>query len=113
MTRPVEIGNLLADLPCARDGEQCENLVASGAVRIERIVSAGQATPDGEFYDQEWDEWVAVLQGSATLEIDGEAGELQMVGGDWVFLPAGCRHRVTATSANPACLWLAVHAPKK
>ncbi len=109
MSRPLQIGNLLANLPCARDGEQTEQLASCNSVRIERIVSAGQITPEGTWYDQAWDEWVAVLQGSATLVFDGDAEDLSLTVGDWILLPAGCRHRVSATSSDPVCLWLAVH----
>ena len=36
-------------------------------LRIERIVSKGQTTPPGQWYDQDQDEWVILLQGQATL----------------------------------------------
>jgi cupin 2 domain-containing protein len=109
MTQDLTIGNLLTNLPCAHDAEQIQPLVTTNRVRIERIVSAGQITPEGRWYDQAWDEWVAVLQGSATLEFDDDQEDLTLAVGDWVLLPAGCRHRVYATSSDPACLWLAVH----
>ncbi len=112
MTPDLTIGNLLANLPCARDAEQTQPLAEMDGVRIERIVSAGQITTEGTWYDQGWDEWVAVLQGSATLEFDGGRDDLALTKGDWVLLPAGCRHRVSGTSTDPACLWLAVHAPQ-
>jgi cupin 2 domain-containing protein len=43
-------------------------------VRFERIVSAGQATPVDAPYDQDHDEWVLLLAGSAGLWIEGAGG---------------------------------------
>ena len=109
MNEPLDIGNLLANLPCAQETEQSETLLSMGPVRIERIVSAGQVTPEGVWYDQNGDEWVAVLQGSATLSFDDGRGDAHLSAGGWICLPAGCRHRVRATSTDPVCIWLAVH----
>jgi cupin 2 domain-containing protein len=50
-------GSLFTDLP---DGplasERLDELVRAGGVRIERIVSTGQATEPGEWLDQAWDD---------------------------------------------------------
>ena len=73
---------------------------------VERIVSHGHTTPPGEWYDQDRDEWVMVLQGEATLEYPG-GSTLHLVQGMHVLLPAHCKHRVAHTSTP--CLWLAVH----
>ncbi|MGB0931616.1 MAG: cupin domain-containing protein [Chitinophagales bacterium] len=79
-------------------------------VLIERIISAGQITPENEWYDQEKDEWVVLLQGKATLLFDEVGGELlSLKGGDSVFIEAKRKHRVVFTSKEPACIWLAVH----
>ena len=48
-----EIHNILANLPPALSGEAFEAIAGSDSVRIERIVSRGQATPEGEWYEQE------------------------------------------------------------
>ncbi len=81
-------------------------LSGSGAFRVERIVSGGQTTPEGEWYDQDQDEWVVVIEGAARLQYDnGE--EIALGRGDSLFLPRHKRHRVTFTSVP--CLWLAVH----
>lgn len=78
-----------------------------GGFRLERILSCGQVSPDGFWYDQECDEWVLLIQGRARLAF--EDGELVLGPGDSLLIPAGCRHRVTFTSASPPCLWLALH----
>ena len=104
-----EIRNILADLPPALAGEAFETIVESDSVRIERIVSNGQATPEEEWYDQERDEWVLVLAGSAGLLFDGAQGPQRLVAGDCALIPAGCRHRVAWTDPNVRTVWLAVH----
>jgi cupin 2 domain-containing protein len=103
-------GNIGADLPDASGEEMFETLsaMAGGAVRIERIVSEGQSSPPGFWYDQEWDEWVLLLRGGAELEFDDPVGEATLSRGDWLLIPARRRHRVRATEAG--ALWLAVHA---
>lgn len=100
--------NLLADLPDASGGEVVTPLLTRPGVRLERIVSAGQATPAETPYDQSEDEWVTLLAGEAGLWIDGE-GERRLVAGDTVMLPARTRHRVTWTSTDPPAVWLALH----
>ena len=105
-------GNLFSALPAGRPVDEIfEPLISLPGARIERIVSTGQVTPADAWYDQVDDEWVAVLAGAARLQIEGEAGERQLSLGDWVFLPAHCRHRVTWTQASPPTVWLAIHIP--
>ena len=90
--------------------EWLDTLVQRSDIRIERIISTGQASQAGFWYDQSEDEWVAVLQGSAALEwADGKVQELAT--GDCLLIPAGKQHRVARTSAEPACIWLAVFMP--
>ena len=100
----LNLFNLPDPLP---HNEDIIDLVRSDDIRIERIVSTGQTTPAGEWYDQDQDEWVVLIQGKAVLEY--ETGEkLRLSAGDHVLLPAHCRHRVAYTSPQPPCIWLAV-----
>jgi len=99
--------NLLRDLPDASAGEIVERLAGSGATRIERIVSHGQASPDSFWYDQEETEFVLVLAGAARLRFaDGEVAGLQP--GDWVEIAPHRRHRVDWTDPERPTVWLAV-----
>lgn len=103
-----EISNLLtrASLSIASD-EMIDVLAGGENVRIERIVSMGQSSPPEFWYDQDEDEWVAVIQGEAELEwADGRRARMRT--GDWVLIPAHERHRVAWTSTEPPCIWLAV-----
>ena len=106
---PPEILNILAGLPPALSGEAFETIVESDVVRIERIVSNGQATPESEWYDQEQDEWVLVLAGSADLLFNGAEAPQRLGAGDYTLIPAGCRHRVEWTNPDVSTVWLAVH----
>lgn len=87
--------------------ERFENILTGPeGLLVERIVSFGHTTPEGEWYDQERDEWVLVLEGAARLGY-ADGTELTLHKGEHVFLPRHVRHRVAFTSSP--CLWLAVH----
>lgn len=100
--------NLLVDLPDARAGEIFTTLLTRPGVRIERIVSMGQATPADEPYRQAHDEWVVLLAGQARLRLEG-GGEHLLVPGDQMLIPAGTRHWVSWTALDVPTVWLAVH----
>jgi cupin 2 domain-containing protein len=102
-------GNLFADVPQHPAAEEITTLLASGAVRIERIVSRGQASPPGFWYDQPQAEWVMVLAGRAELAFEDDAATRRMERGDWLHIPAHRRHRVAWTDPTQATIWLAVH----
>lgn len=89
--------------------ELTETLAAGAGVLIERIVSCGQASPPDFWYDQDLDEWVALLQGEAVLAY-ADGRRLSLAAGDWLLIPAHEKHRVESTSTEPPCIWLAVHA---
>jgi cupin 2 domain-containing protein len=88
--------------------EVFEALIPDQGILIERIISVGQMTPEGEWYDQERDEWVVLLQGEAELGWE-DGRQQQLTAGDWILIPAHERHRVLYTSQTPPCIWLAVH----
>jgi cupin 2 domain-containing protein len=108
--RAVQAGSLQTGLPVPSVADEVlEVLVERPDVRIERIVSTGQTTPDGAWYDQEGNEFVLLVAGAARLRIEGEAEDRTLGEGDWLFLPTHCRHRVTWTREDPPTIWLAVH----
>lgn len=104
----LPFGNLFADLPVPQSNELIESLAASTNVRIERIVSSGQASPPGFWYDQKEGEWVVVLRGEAILEYDDKTEQQHLQSGDYVFIPAHQKHRVAWTSPDEPTVWLAV-----
>ena len=103
-------GNLFAGIDeDKRDEELLTTLAERPGVRVERIVSTGQASPPGFWYDQEWGEWVVLLSGAARLRLAEEAEARRLAPGDWVDIPAHCRHRVEWTDPDQPTVWLAVH----
>lgn len=103
------MANLFASLPDRLPAELFEPLVRASNVRIERIVSTGQASPPGYWYDQDWAEWVVVLSGAAAVLLEGEQQPRVLKPGDHLQLDAHVRHRVEWTSATEPTVWLAVH----
>jgi len=99
--------NLWRDLPAPLPAELVETLASGPGVRIERIVSWGQASPPGFWYDQAEAEWVLLLQGRARLRCEGEA-PVELAPGDYHLLPAHRRHRVEWTQPDAATVWLAI-----
>lgn len=112
---PAKTGNLLQDIP----GDMPEEIFASLGggpsttqdVRVDRIVSRGQASPEGYWYDQDEDEFILVVQGAAklTLNENGQHRHIEMSAMDWAFLPAHMRHRVDWTTPDENTVWLAVY----
>ncbi|MEJ2624208.1 MAG: cupin domain-containing protein [Pseudolabrys sp.] len=100
--------NVLAGPPTPGAEEAVEALLKADGVRVERIVSRGQVSPQGFWYDQDEAEWVPVLGGRARLAIEGEAQDRALGPGDCVFLPSHCWHRVAWTDPDTPTVWLAV-----
>ena len=98
--RPT-VGRLDADPPPT--GERFDALLDRADARIVHIVSTPSA--DDTVYDQDDDELVLLLDGGATLEIDGAPHDLEP--GTFAWLPAHTPHRVTR--CEPGTRWLAVH----
>ena len=107
----MKIKNLFRDLPKGMVKEISEVLLDTRHFRLERILSTGQGTPRREWYDQESNEWVILLEGSAGLLFEGETEACVMHPGDYVDIPAHRRHRVEWTDSKRKTIWLALHYP--
>jgi cupin 2 domain-containing protein len=105
----VATGNLFADIPARLAQEEITTLMSAPDLRIERIVSRGQSSPPGFWYDQAQAEWVIVLAGSALVMFEGDSAPTRMEPGTHVHIPAHRRHRVESTDPVQATVWLAVH----
>lgn len=95
--------------PADGHDEFVETLLETGSVKLERIISTGQATPPGKWYDQERDEWVVLLSGAAGLLFEGTTEVLVLRPGDYIFIPAHRKHRVEWTLPGAPSVWLALH----
>ena len=107
MTPSAREGDLFGDVPDDVPDEILEVLARGEGVRIERIVSRGQRSPDGFWYDQDEDEWVLVVAGAAVLEL-ADGRRVSLGAGDWMHLPARERHRVHWTDPDRNTVWVAV-----
>jgi cupin 2 domain-containing protein len=102
---PIRTGHLLDGAAAPEHGEREEPVASIGPARIEQILSGRLAGPLD--FDQDHDEWVAVLDGAAELDVAGQ--RVALGPGDWVLLPRRTPHRVVAVA--PGTSWLAVHGP--
>lgn len=86
--------------------EQIHPLLKGEGFNLEHILSYGQATELGFWYDQPLPEWVALMRGRASLNFEG-AGMLELSSGDYLIIPARSRHRVEYCTTD--AVWLALH----
>ena len=100
--------NLFRDLPTSLPEELVDTLFQAENVRIERIVSTGQSSPENFWYDQPETEWVILLRGEATLQFQGKRSIRRLKLGDYVLIPPHHKHRVFSTSEKRTTVWLAV-----
>ncbi|KAF0203610.1 MAG: hypothetical protein FD170_1037 [Bacteroidetes bacterium] len=105
-------GNIFNSSINQNDPSEVFDTLFDGSVKIERILSSGHTTPGGQWYDQPADEWVLLIQGSAKL-LFAENEEVTLEAGDYIFIPAHQKHRVSYTSSEPSCIWLAIHGQLK
>ena len=103
------IEKVLACLPDCSQEEIFTSLLKTDHFHLERIVSAGQITPPGEWLTQERQEWVMVLKGRARLRFKEPDRLHALEAGDAVLIPAGCSHRVDWTDPAQKTVWLALH----
>lgn len=104
--------NLFLDIPdegLRNEAEVFDLLLSAPGLKIERILSTGQASPPGFWYCQPESEWVVVIRGSAGVKFEDETEVRILHPGDSVHIPAHCRHRVEWTDPQEPTLWLAVH----
>jgi cupin 2 domain-containing protein len=102
-------GNVFHDLGTCSQSEVFLRMFESQGVRIERIVSTGQVTPEGQWLDQAWTEWVLVLRGRAEILLENEASPRRLGTGDWLEIGQHVRHRVVYTDTAEPTVWLAIH----
>ena len=102
--------SIFAGLPqSTATDEQFSELLKRPGLRIERIVSTGQCSPAGFWYDQPEGEWVLLIQGKARLRFADEAEARQFKAGDFVDIAPHRKHRVDWTAPGQPTIWLAIH----
>jgi cupin 2 domain-containing protein len=108
----VKLDNIFSKIPYFMMDEISETLLKTKHFKLERVISAGQSTPEGEWYDQDTNEWVIVLSGSAGLLFEGEREAFLMYPGDYIHIQSHQRHRVEWTDPEQKTVWLALHYEK-
>jgi cupin 2 domain-containing protein len=104
----MTVHNLFDPISPELSREVVEEILRAETFRIERIVSRGQSSPEGFWYDQQTDEWVLLVSGSASLRFD-DGRSIDLRPGDHLFIPRHLRHRVERTDPEQETVWLAVH----
>mgnify|MGYP006049531309 FL=1 len=80
--------------------------IKNETIKIEKIVSNGQTSPENFWYEQEKSEFILLLEGFAILEFENREVELKK--GDCLNIEAMEKHRVKFTSLNEPTIWFAV-----
>jgi cupin 2 domain-containing protein len=101
--------NLFDGIPAELPEELFTAIHGIDGLRIERIVSQGQSSPEGFWYDQDEHEWVVVIEGRAVIQFEGEANTIELQRGSYLAIPAHARHRVVWTAPDQPTVWLAIH----
>lgn len=104
----VNKSNIFEVIPKSLKEELFEELVSNDSLKIERIVSYGHTTKEGEWYDQESSEWVILLKGEAVILFEN-GDEVSLKVGDYLNIPTHVKHRVSWTKPDEESVWLAVH----
>ncbi len=102
------MNNLIESIPQNLENEVFEQLIESGSVRIERIISKGHTSPKSGWYDQEQHEWVVLLKGNAVIAF-ADKSSVTLRAGDYISIKAHEKHRVDWTDPEIETIWLAVH----
>jgi cupin 2 domain-containing protein len=100
--------NIFLNIPENIPEEIIDTIFSSEKIIIERIISKGQVSEEGFWYDQERNEWVILIKGAARIRFDNIDEPVQLKAGDHIHIPAHCRHRVEWTDPDCLTIWLAV-----
>ena len=99
--------NIFNNIPKTLQEELFENILSKDSIQIQRIISKGHVTPKDEWYNQENNEWVIVLQGEAILSFEN-SDDVKLKSGDYINIKAHTKHKVSWTIPNEETIWLAV-----
>lgn len=99
--------NLFSEIPNQLNEEVFQDLLKNDTVRIERILSKGQSSPENGWYEQDENEWVLVLSGAGRLLFD-DGEEVELKAGDYLHIPAHKKHKVAWTDPEEVTIWLAI-----
>jgi cupin 2 domain-containing protein len=104
----VQPYNIFSDIPENIPEEIFETIISEKKISIERIISKGQRSAEGFWYDQEKNEWVILIKGAAKMRFENQDKLFHLKAGDHIHIPAHCRHRVEWTDPDCTSIWIAV-----
>ena len=104
----MNVQNIFEKIPGELKEEYFEEIISNNNFRLERIVSDGHISPEGFWYDQNKNEFVILISGSAVIELENDV-TMNMKPGDYLIIPANKKHRVVKTDENEKTYWLVLH----
>ena len=102
----VEKYNIFEQIIVDKSEEIFFEIFKNESIKVEKIVSNGQKSPENFWYEQEKSEFVLLLEGFAILEFENREVELKK--GDCINIKAKQKHRVKFTSLDEPTIWFAV-----
>ena len=102
----MEKYNIFEEIIVDKNKEKFFEIFKNETIKIEKIVSNGQTSPQNFWYEQDKNEFVLVLEGFAILEFENREVELKK--GDCLNIKAMEKHRVKFTSLDESTIWLAI-----
>ena len=73
----MEKYNIFDEIPIDKSEEKFFEIFKNEKIKIEKIVSNGQKSPENFWYEQEESEYILLLEGFAILEFDDYEVELK------------------------------------
>jgi cupin 2 domain-containing protein len=104
----IEKKNIYYSIPEFSKKEVFEDILNAENLKVERIISYPDSIPENQWYDQDNEEWVLLLKGSATLEFSNNE-IIELFPGDFILIPAHMKHKVNKVDKNAPTIWLALH----
>ena len=102
----IEKYNIFDEIPIDKNEEIFFEIFKNESIKVEKIVSNGQKSPENFWYEQEKSEFILLLEGFAILEFEDK--QVELVKGDCLNIEAFQKHRVKFTSLDEPTVWFAV-----
>ncbi|OGU16502.1 MAG: cupin [Ignavibacteria bacterium GWB2_35_12] len=100
--------NIFDNIQAGSGIEIFEDLLKKENLKLERIISYPNSISENQWYGQAHDEWVILLKGSAALQFENDE-LVELLPGDYLFIPAHTKHKVQEVNNNEPTIWLALH----
>lgn len=98
--------NIFDEIIVDKNEESFFEIFKNDIIKVEKIVSNGQKSPENFWYEQEKNEYILLLDGFAILEFEDK--EIELKKGDCINICAMQKHRVKFTSQDEPTIWFAV-----